>query len=469
MIQFQLIQEMIQPRDTTFGQFPERDFLVCTDSRKVQTDSAFICLKGERFDAFQFAPEIIHKGCQLIVFEKQADSLKHAANLSKEHPKVFFLAVESTLDFLQALAIKRREQWFSQNKKREIIGLTGSNGKTTTKEMLRLLLTNLMGSKLACTKGNFNNHIGVPLTLLELEDHHEVIIVEMGTNHHGEIARLCEIAAPTSGLITNIGTSHIEFLKSQQGIYKEKKALYDSIAHNPAGRIFVANLDDEFLKNLAGQDRVISCGEKSESFQMLSDHDQLVVSIAGEQQLIKAPGVYGKHNYQDLGLALCLSLALYPEKKEELFDVAKRLDLPENNRSVWKQGSSCIVFLDAYNASPQSMRASLEAFVSKLHSLSIELHEVLFILGDMNELGDLSPEFHREIGAFLGSIGAVNAAFVGRFAQDYQVGFGGSAQVFSHKDLARESLSSQSHKYKACFLKASRSLQLESMTDIFLR
>lgn len=469
MIQSQLIKEMIKPQDVQLGQLQNRDLKVCTDSRKAQADSAFICLKGEKFDAFQFALEVIKNGCQLIVFEKQDESLESATHLSKEHPEVFFLAVESTLDFLQDLAIKRRQQWFSQDKKREIIGLTGSNGKTTTKEMLWFLLTSFMGNKLACTQGNFNNHIGVPLTLLELEDHHETIIVEMGTNHHGEIARLCEIAAPTSGLITNIGTSHIEFLKTQQGIYKEKKALYDSIASNPSGRVFVANLDDEFLKNLAGQERVISCGEKSENFQMLTDHDHLVFAIAGEQQFIKTPGVYGKHNYQDLGLALCLSLALYPEKKEELFDVAKRLELPENNRSVWKHGDGCTVFLDAYNASPQSMRASLESFVSKLQSLSVELSEVLFILGDMNELGDLSPEFHREIGAFLGSIGAVHAVFVGRFAQDYQVGFGGSAQIFANKDLAKESLSNHSHRYKACFLKASRSLQLESMTDIFLR
>lgn len=469
MIKSQLVQEMIKTQDVVYGQWQDRDLRVCTDSRKAQADSAFICLRGEKFDAFQFAPEIIKKGCQLIVFERRADNLEQASLLSKEHSSVFFLAVESTLDFLQALAIRRREQWFSQDKKREIIGLTGSNGKTTTKEMLRLLLLNFMGEKLSCTQGNFNNHIGVPLTLLELEDHHETIIVEMGTNHHGEIARLCEIAAPTSGLITNIGTSHIEFLKTQQGIYKEKKALYDSIAENPSGRIFVANLDDEFLKNLAGQDRVISCGEKAENFQMLTDHDHLVFSISGEKWMIKNPGVYGKHNYQDLGLAICLSLALYPEKKQELFEMAQKLELPENNRSVWKKGRDCSLFLDAYNASPQSMRASLESFVTKVQSLSIELDDVLFVLGDMNELGDLSPEFHREVGAFLGSIGAEHAVFVGRFAQHYQEGFGGAGQIFANKDLAKDALSTQPKKYKAYFLKASRSLQLESMTDIFLK
>jgi len=215
--------------------------------------------------------------------------------------------------------------------------------------------------------------------------------------------------------------------------------------------------------------KTVTCGERASHFQIDCDHQHLKFSIAGESFKIKNPNLFGKHNYQDLALALSLSLSLYPEKKDILIETATTLMLPDNNRSVWKQMNGTKLFLDAYNANPHSMRASLEAFVTRMNDEKTSLDKVLFVLGDMNELGDLSHEFHREIGLYLASIGAKNVYFIGRYSKSYNEGYENKGHVFGDKQSAKQALLDQGKSYSAYFLKASRSLQLESMTDIFLK
>jgi UDP-N-acetylmuramoyl-tripeptide--D-alanyl-D-alanine ligase len=441
-----------------------RAFKVKTDSRKVKDGDIFFALRGERFDAFNFIKDVVDAHPAAIVFEGAEGRDEQLKTLVKNNPDIFFIQTSSSLDILQKLARQHRENW-SQGKK-EVLGLTGSNGKTTAKEILRALIGKIIGNALHCTEGNLNNHIGVPLTLLELEDHHELAIVEMGTNHAGEIADLCNIALPTCGFITNIGTAHIEHFKSPQNIFKEKRSLYESIMTSTQKSHFVLNEDDEFLKKLPIVEGVKTFGRNSEDFRVECDYDKLTIEFGEEEREIKNTNLCGKHVYQNLGLALSLSILLFPKHKEELLEKAEEITLPSNNRGEWQIVGDTSLFLDAYNANPNSMRASLETFAYQQNKLGIDQKERLYILGDMNELGDLSLDFHRESGEFLRDLGAVNVYFIGHYAHAYAEGFGGG-NVFLHREEAEDYYKNQKAKFKSVFLKASRSLQLESMTAIF--
>lgn len=442
-----------------------RAFNVQTNSKNVCRGDVFIALKGDRFDAYQFLKEVLPLSPAAVVVERTEKRDEEISLFAKEYPGTFFVATPSPLSFLQKLANEHRVSW-GQGKK-EVLGLTGSNGKTTTKEILKLLIKEILGEKLHCTDGNLNNHIGVPLTLLELEERHEFAIVEMGTNHSGEIADLCDIALPTCGLITNIGSAHIEHFKSPQNIFKEKRSLYDSIMNSNQRSFFIVNEDDEFLKSLPSDKDVKRFGRNSKDFRADFDHEKLDLDFQGDSYRIENPHLFGRHLYQNLGLAVSLSILLFPEKKETLIEQAKNLKLPSNNRGEWRTFEDKQIFLDAYNANPNSMRASLETFCHKQKQLGRGPEDLLYILGDMNELGDLSYDFHRELGTFLADLGAKNVYFIGQYATAYAEGFGADAKTFKTRDEAQDFYKKSGSHYMGIFLKASRSLQLESMTAIF--
>lgn len=469
MIDSSLLEKMLTAHDFILGEIPFKKYVVSTDSRKLVPESLFICLKGEKHDAFSFVDEIIKNGARIIVYDLSLENETQAKRIYADDNSLVLIGVPSSLVFLQNLSVAHRKAWFESSNDKEIIAMTGSNGKTTTKEILQCLLLPSFADQLLCTEGNLNNHIGVPLTLLRLNDSHKVAVVEMGTNHHGEIRGLCDFAAPTSGLITNIGTGHIEHFKTQQEIFKEKRALYDAIMENCAGKVFVVNTDDDFLVKLDRTSRTIEFGEKASGYNSFVDHDSLKIKAPFATYLIKNPGLFGRHNYHNLGMSLAICLHLFPQHAESFISVAKTLSLPDNNRSVWKTYGEKLVFLDAYNANPHSMKASLDAFVTRLHEKKFKLKTALFVLGDMNELGDLSPEFHREIGSYLASIGAENVYFIGRFSKEYSSGFGGGGLIFTDKASAMIELQKTGVLNESFFFKASRSLQLESMTAIFLK
>lgn len=433
-------------------------FRVHTDSRRDFCGGLFICLSGENFDGFQFVEDVLRKKAEVIVYEYSEKKAAQVELFSAKFPDVCFVAVADSLVFLQSLARLHRQQWYREG--RHVIGITGSNGKTTTKEMLSALLTNVCGEKVYWTSGNLNNHIGVPLTLLELTDQHEIAIVEMGMNHQGEISFLCDIAYPTSGIVTNIGTAHIEFLKTQENIFKEKLALMDAVLANKEPGYFILNSADEFLKTVVND----SPKMRTMWFKEIT-HQGLSYERDGQELRVVNRNIFGQHLYTNLALCLELCLCLFPKQVKELTHLANEITLPANNRTEWREKSGKIVFLDAYNANPNSMRASLELFCSKMDNQKMFADERLFVLGDMNELGEYAPEMHKEIGRQLSALGAVHVAFIGRYARDYQQGFP-KGQIFTDKESFRAWYEQESRPFGAIFLKGSRSLQLESLADI---
>src|SRR3989339_492256 len=207
-----------------FNQPVKPFFEISTDTRTMQAGDVFIALAGESFDAFNFIDDVICKGCAIFVYNFDESRASKTELLSIKHPNITFLGVTDTLQFLQEIS-KNHVQDLKKKQLKHVIGITGSNGKTTTKNILNHLLNAVLGEKLTCTKGNLNNHIGVPLTLLKISENHVTSIVEMGSNHPGEIDFLCSLANPTAGIITNIGKAHLEFLYSQEGVLQEKRCL----------------------------------------------------------------------------------------------------------------------------------------------------------------------------------------------------------------------------------------------------
>ncbi len=444
------------------GKTVEGEAAICTDSRQYRTGEIFWGLVGENFDGFQYVEKVISQGACILVFQSTPSNLKLAQKLSIQFPTLQFIGFNDSLKALQKLSQLHRSNWYQTNK--HIIGITGSNGKTTTKEMLFFLLDGIFPQKVSMTKGNLNNHIGVPLTLCALKKEQEIAVVEMGTSGFNEISFLCDLAMPTSGIITNIGSGHIEFFKTQEMILKEKSALMDAVLKTNEKGFFILNENDKFLRTLINpihsKKCIFSsklCSIKEESFSLKFDNEEVI---------IENKGIYGLHLQTNLALCLFLCLNLFPDKKNKLFELARMVVLPKNNRAEWHLDNTPKYFLDAYNANPHSMKASLETFISRMQQQKIDPSKCCFILGDMNELGDLAPTYHREIGEFIGSQTIGKILFVGRYREYYLEGCP-SAQSFASKTELASWLETHVKEYESFFIKGSRSLQLESIVAHF--
>ncbi len=354
---------------------------ICTDSRNVQPGDLFFALKGDRFDGNRFADLAVGKGAALVVVDDPG--------VVKDDR--YFLT-PNVLETLQALGRYHRRQF-----QIPVIAITGSNGKTTTKE----LVAAVMGSHYPThyTKGNLNNHIGVPLTLLALEPGVEVAIVEMGANHQGEIDQLCRIAEPTHGLITNIGKAHLEGFGGLEGVKKGKSELYRYLAET--GGVAFVNLDEPFLEDLAGPVTKKVTYHKSEhpdplhkpyEALLISTHPQVETAFlneSGDLTYVKSH-LAGKHNFNNIMTAI--AVGKYFKVPSERIKKAIEDYIPSNNRSQLLPYGRHMVYLDAYNANPSSMVESLTSF----HRM--EAARKMAILGDMLELGDAGPAEHRRIG-----------------------------------------------------------------------
>jgi UDP-N-acetylmuramoyl-tripeptide--D-alanyl-D-alanine ligase len=377
-------------------QLTQRPSGISTDSRQCRADEIFIALRGERFDGHQFALEVLTAGALAAIvdaewFERQKINEKAKAGN--------FILVEDTLLALQQIGHTIRRRWG-----KPVIAITGSNGKTTTKEMVAAVLA--QEKVVHKTTGNLNNHIGVPMTLAELQHGHDLAVVEMATNHFGEIARLCEIADPNFGLITNIGRAHIEFFKDLDGVAKAKGELVESLQARSG--IFFLNVDDPKLPSM------LPSGMKAITFGI--DHpaqvqakitgvdDNGCVTMRWNDQPIHL-AIPGTHNaINTLGaVALGEYFGIAPEKirlaLESIKPVSKRMQ-------ILRRGSLTIIN-DAYNANPDSMRVALE-FLSNM-PVREQSHRVA-ILGDMLELGDAAPRLHRELGELVSTL-PIHAVF----------------------------------------------------------
>ena len=353
---------------------------VCTDSRNLTPDCLFVCLKGANFDGNKFAAEVLEQGAKYVITENRELS---------GNPRA--MVVDDALATLQQLANYHRRQL-----KMPIIGITGTNGKTTTKELINAVLSS--SYKTTCTKGNLNNHIGVPLTLLTIKPTDEMAIVEMGANHPGEIDALCRIAEPTFGLITNIGVAHIEGFGSKENIIKTKKALYQHVIANN-GTLFVNETDAILRENLT-YDKVVFYGKEAES-SIVSMNPYLTIRIGEETVETHLTGSYNIWNF--LGAA---AIGRYFHIADSVIAKALGDYVPSNHRSQVNRIGNNVIISDYYNANLTSMTAALKNLAQLDHPRKVA------VLGDMRELGDLSVEAHTEISQLVENL-HIEGYFVG--------------------------------------------------------
>lgn len=350
---------------------------ITTDTRKLDKGAIFFALKGDNFDANTFAESAIAEGCAFGIVDNE-----NVANGKT------ILLVEDVLMTLQNLAKYHRAQL-----KIPIIGITGSNGKTTNKELIHAVLSKKYNT--FATKGNLNNHIGVPLTLLAITVKHQMAIVEMGANHQGEIAMLSELSDPDFGIITNIGKAHLEGFGGEEGVKKGKSELYKYI-EKKNGTIFI-NGNDAVLLELSKSLKKVYYGENSEfdihgklfsnsefvEFKWSANHSDLT-----EEPLVKTH-MFGHYNFINLLCAACIGNYFHVSKND--INTALEVYIPEMNRSQVIKTKTNTVILDAYNANPSSMNLAIENFQKQNFSKKV------VILGDMLELGEYSYDEHYKI------------------------------------------------------------------------
>ncbi len=378
-----------------YKQYP----VVTTDTRNCPKNSIFFALKGANFNGNRFAGEALETGCAYVVVDE------YEGMPTDER----IIVVDNVLKTLQKLANYHRRKL-----KIPIIAITGTNGKTTTKELVAAILSKEFN--VAFTQGNFNNHIGVPLTLLSMTENHEMGVVEMGANHPGEVKQLCDIAEPNFGLITNIGKAHIEGFGSFENIKKTKGELYDFIREH-GGKVFVNSDDDLLCEMSEGMDRILYGRNNPELFvsgKLYSAHPFLEFdwNFFEHTYHVKTQLV-GAFNF-DNALA-AVAIGKYFGINAQYISEALEEYVPRNNRSQFERTQKNDLIIDAYNANPTSMRAALDFFVKIPSALPKAV-----IVGEMKELGDISKEEHADLLKFI---------FEQSFAKVYLVG-----EIFNESD-----------------------------------
>ncbi|MEQ8242860.1 UDP-N-acetylmuramoyl-tripeptide--D-alanyl-D-alanine ligase [Fulvivirga sp.] len=412
--------------------------VICTDTRKITDGCIFFALKGPNFNANSFAKEALEKGASLCV----VDESEYAINDQ-------YLLVEDALQALQDLAKRHRVSL-----KIPVIGLTGSNGKTTTKELLTVALSPKYN--VLATKGNLNNHIGVPLTILSIKPEHELAIIEMGANHVGEIAMLCGIANPTHGLITNIGKAHLEGFGGIEGVIRGKSELYHHLIQND-GVVWI-NSSNEILSNMAKRFKnPLFYPKKGDYYEAEFIEANPNIIFKTEDGNTVTTHLIGKYNFENIAVALCA--AKYFEVPADLANRAVADYNPENNRSqVLKQGSNTII-LDAYNANPTSMASALEN-LSKMDSSN-----KVVILGDMKELGEDSIKEHESLGIVLSQYNFENVFLCGEEMRAAASKYPNANHALTREALL-EMLKDSSLKNALILIKGSRSMGLEETLKV---
>ena len=387
----------------------DKDLLcVSTDTRNLPAGCVFFALHGERFDGNKFAKQALESGASLAVIDNPEYALPEGT-----------LLVPNTLLALQDLAHAWRRELALP-----IIGITGTNGKTTTKELLATVLSTKYN--LHYTQGNLNNQIGVPLTLLQITRAHELAIVEMGASHPGDIKELVEIAEPNYGLITNVGRAHLEGFGSFEGVQQTKKELYDYLREHK-GFIF-RNTDNPYLAQMAGDLKTVAYTTGT---------------------MPSGTNLVGEYNAENVSAAICVG-EYFGISREQALEAIRQY-VPTNNRSQAMQTANNHLIVDAYNANPTSMQAAINAFKGDT-----------YILGAMRELGEYSHLEHQNIVNMLAERKADIVFLVG---EEY-LQTTSPYPVFENVEQLHQYLQQQPLKGKNILLKGSRSTQMEKLLDI---
>ncbi len=413
---------------------------ITTDSRNIPVNSIFFALKGENFNGNVYASDALTKGAAFAVIDEPEYALDDR-----------YILVDDVLTSLQQLARHHRDQL-----KLPILAITGTNGKTTTKELVAAVLSKKF--KVNFTQGNLNNHIGVPLTLLSMNKDTEFGVVEMGANHPGEIKLLCEIANPDFGIITNIGKAHLEGFGSFEGVIKTKSELYDFLRAKKA-KCFL-NADNPLLIRQAKELQQICYGKSTGNFmagELASTNNQLVVkTLFPKGWLYLKSKLVGDYNFENLLAAACVGkyFEVDPLKiQEALADYT-----PSNNRSQLIKKEKNTIIMDAYNANPSSMMAALVNFSS------INGENKCLILGDMLELGQTSGEEHQKIVDYIEEqkftdVYLVGPQFMNTLCREEK-------KKFDRVELLSYFLQTHTLENKLILIKGSRGIHLEKIQEL---
>ena len=430
---------------------------VSTDSRNITPDQVFIALDGPNHKGAYFVESCLQRGVKLVVVNDSEENRRNIDSLISSGHKFSTIFSSNTLLYFQELARMYSLKW--QENGGIVVAISGSNGKTTVKEMLHHLLPAVYPGRVSATEKNFNNHIGVPLTILSIPWDHKVAVIEMGTDHSGELETLCKIASPTCGLLTNIGESHLKSFGNRKGVFEEKSALYDAV--RSVGGTYIVNEDDDYLRTLSRWDRAVSYGREGRDIKVDIAPDGLVLTTKTGKVGIKNDKINESFNYFNLGLAVSLVISLFPGREDDIAVSAASFIPPQNNRTTWLEVDGKNVFLDAYNANPSSMIESIKAFIDRVG----DIESSLFILGDMKDLGETTEVAHRRVGKLLKERGAKNVVCVGESCPFYEEGLGRSVKHYGKVEELSRDWGKYLDSYDTFFIKGSRTLQLESLLD----
>ena len=413
---------------------------VTTDTRNCPEGSMFVALKGETFNGNAFAKQALEKGCRYAV----VDEAEYA-----DSENIFL--VDDCLKTLQDLAREHRRALGTP-----IIGITGTNGKTTTKELIAAVLQKRYN--VLYTQGNLNNHIGVPLTLLGLTEEHEMAVVEMGANHPGEICTLVNIAEPDCGLITNVGKAHLEGFGSFEGVVKTKSELYDYLRAKENAFIFL-DKDNRVLCEASAGLKSIGYGLESDDLYIKGKLHACAPFLAFEWEhegntYDVNTHLIGAYNVKNALAAI--AIGCHFKVPAEAICEALNGYIPSNNRSQLTETKDNHLIVDAYNANPTSMMAALENF------RLMEVAHKVAILGDMKELGEGSVDEHRKIVSFLEGCGFERIILVGDEFGKANTGF----EWYKNTDGLKAKISEEKISGKFVLIKGSNSMKLAPLKDI---
>ncbi len=410
---------------------------VTTDSRNCPEGSMFIALKGETFNGNAFAAQALKQGCRYAVIDES------------EYAGEGTILVDNCLQALQQLANYHRRQL-----KTPVIGITGTNGKTTTKELISTVLSRKFNT--LYTEGNFNNHIGVPLTLLRLTKEHEMAVVEMGANHPGEIKTLVHIAEPDYGIITNVGKAHLQGFGSFEGVIRTKGELYDFLRDKGGATIFIQN-ENPYLNGIAEGLTCVRYGQTAGLYvsgELISCSPFLSFRWTAEGVSHEVnTHLIGSYNLDNMLAAA--AIGRYFGVSDDDISSALASYLPHNNRSQLKETADNKLIVDAYNANPTSMMAALKNF------RQVEAPHKMVILGDMKELGEASREEHQKVVDYLKECGFDRVVLVGpEFAAATH-----SYQTFQHVDEVLADIRIHKPQGYYILIKGSNSMKLSQLPE----
>ncbi len=438
--------------DRIYGHFVSCGMEYCTDSRKAGPGDFFVCLRGERFDANLLVQEVLDKDVAFLLTDNEE---------FQSHDRVLW--VEDSLEAFQALAA-----YHASTLSTRFIAVGGSNGKTSTKELIHLVLAEKF--KVYATPGNFNNHVGVPMTLLALREEHEIAVVELGTNHPGEMEELCQLFRPHYGVITNIGKEHLEGFGTEEAVAREESELYLRL-QECGGKAFV-NADDAWLSNMSKRlESKFSYGIQSETADL---HGRVLSAMPHLNFELGLPvvgsttrawhGTFqaqlgGSYNLYNVLAAIAIGMELGISLDQAAAACCSYV--PSNNRSQWVQTPKTQVYLDAYNANPSSMLAALSDFV-RLEGPEINRKAVL--LGDMFELGENEVAEHKAILDWLFQQPGLDVYLCG---PRFKAAAGSFPMVFDSAEALLAWLDTHPIEASYAFIKGSRGMKMEKALEHF--